>query len=343
MPHYKAYESFQTKKSKDQKKRAKEKNKKIDENLFVSQADSFGVVLEVKYHYAFVLLNDEIIEAYLNKSYSLICNQVLFPGDKVILSKKNNDYIIEHILKRTSLISRVKKDGTKKSANGKAKNIAANIDLAVIVVATGEPFLHTKFIDRYLMILQNSNIPVLLCLNKSDLKTEREKEALAIYQKIGIPIIETSTVNNQGIEELKNYLFGKQAIFVGPSGVGKSSLTNKIMSTTEIKTGHVGLKTKRGRHTTTTSKYYIWNENSSIIDTPGIRSLDVSNFSPLEIQEYFPEFKEWKNACKYKDCLHYHEKEENCKIKEAVKNHLISQERYESYLKILKDVLNEKN
>lgn len=127
MPHYKAYESFQTKKSKDQKKRAKEKNKKIDENLFVSQADSFGVVLEVKYHYAFVLLNDEIIEAYLNKSYSLICNQVLFPGDKVILSKKNNDYIIEHILKRTSLISRVKKDGTKKSANGKAKNIAETL------------------------------------------------------------------------------------------------------------------------------------------------------------------------------------------------------------------------
>ena len=150
-------------------------------------------------------------------------------------------------------------------------------------------------------------------------------------------------MDRTGIEELKDILRGKQAIFVGHSGVGKSSLTNALMDTDEIKTSHVSEKSGKGRHTTTSSKYYIWDENSSIIDTPGIRSLDISNFKPNEIQEYFPEFEDWGGRCKYSNCLHYKEPVEGCMVKQAVKAGIISRERYESYVRILQDVINEKS
>ena len=115
------------------------------------------------------------------------------------------------------------------------------------------------------------------------------------------------------------------------------------MDDNEIKTSHVSNKSKRGRHTTTTSKYYIWNDTSSIIDTPGIRSLDVSSFEPIELQDYFKEFDVWKTKCKYNDCLHFKEPFGSCMVKQAVKSGLISSNRYESYLRIMGDLLNDKD
>ena len=347
MPHYNAYDSFKTKKSIEKKQRAKEKafGKKNDEvdDFITNKCDNYGIVIEVRYDDAYVLLDDEIILAKLRKDINLVCNQVIFPGDKVVVSKDGFNYTITNLIKRTSLLSRTKKDSTRKDDIGLTKNIAANVDLAVIVVAAKEPPLHPKFIDRYLMILQNSDIPAIICLNKCDLKTEEEANILSVYRELGIPVIETSTYKKQGIDELKSYLLNKQAIFVGNSGVGKSSLTNAIMDDVEIKTSHVSDKSKRGRHTTTTSKYYVWNDNSSIIDTPGIRSLDVSSFSPIEIQDYFPELDNWKDKCKYNDCLHYHEPYDSCVVKQEVASGLINRDRFESYLRIMCDVLGEKN
>ncbi len=347
MPHYNAYDSFKTKKSMEKKKRAKEKSlgKKSEniDNFVIDHCDNYGVVIEVRYDDAYVLYNNEIILAKLRKDINLVCNQVVFPGDKVDICNVNKEYIITHLLKRTSVLSRTKKDSTRLNDVGLSKNIAANVDLAVIVVAAQEPPLHPKFIDRYLMILQNSNIPAVICLNKCDLKTPLEEEVLNVYRNLGVIVIETSTYNNTGIDELKQYLKGKQAIFVGNSGVGKSSLTNSIMGDDEIKTSHVSEKSGRGRHTTTTSKYYVWDTNSSIIDTPGIRSLDISSFAPIEVQDYFPEFDGWKDKCKYRDCLHFNEPYESCIVKQGVASGLISQERYESYLRIMSDVLDIKD
>lgn len=347
MPHYNAYDSFKTKKSIEKKQRAKEKafgkKSEIIEDFVVDNCNECGIVIEVRYDDAYVLYNGEIIVSKLRRDINLVCNQTLFPGDKVIISGEKNNYIITNLVKRSSLLSRTKKDSTRKEDVGLTKNIASNVDLAVIVVSAQEPPLHPKFIDRYLMILQNSDIPVIICLNKCDLKTVREDEILEVYRELGIPVIETSTYQNIGISEIKEYLKNKQAIFVGNSGVGKSSLTNAIMDDDEIKTSHVSEKSKRGRHTTTSSKYYIWDENSSIIDTPGIRSLDVSTFSPIEIQDYFPELDNWKKNCKYNDCLHYHESVNDCVVKQGVACGLINRDRYESYLRIMSDVLEEKN
>ena len=346
MPHYDAYNSFKTKKSVEKKQRAKEKalgkKDKIIDDFVIDHDSEYGIVIEVRYDDAYVLLNNEIILAQLRKDINLVCNQVVFPGDKVVISNESSNYVIKNLIKRKSLLSRIKKDSTRKDDVGLTKNVAANIDLAVIVVAAKEPPLHPKFIDRYLMILQNSDIPAIICLNQCDLKTEKD-ELLSVYKKLGIPVIETSASKNIGIDVIKEYLLNKQAILVGNSGVGKSSLVNAIMDDNEITTGHVSNKSKRGRHTTTTSKYYIWNDNSSIIDTPGIRSLDVSSFEPIEVQEYFPEFDNWKNKCKYNDCLHYHEPYESCIVKQGVFGGLINRNRYESYLRIMSDVLGENN
>ena len=347
MPHYNAYDSFKTKKSIEKKKKAKEKafgkNNETTNDFIIECCNTYGIVMEVRYDDAYVLFNNEIILAKLRNDINLVCNQVVFPGDKVVVEKNNDTYIINHLLKRSSILSRTKKDSTRLENIGTTKNIAANVDLAVIVVAAKEPPLHPKFIDRYIMILQNSNIPVIICLNKCDLKSSEDEETLSVYRDLGFTVVETSTYSNIGIDNLKQQLLNKQAIFVGNSGVGKSSLTNAIMGDDEIKTSHVSGKSKRGRHTTTTSKYYIWEDNSSIIDTPGIRSLDVSTFEPMEIQDYFPEFENWKDKCKYSDCLHFNEPYNTCMVKQGVASGLISMNRYESYLRIMGDALDIKD
>lgn len=261
MPHYNSYDSFKTKKSMLKKQRAKERTfdreSREGSSFVINKCDNYGIVIEVRYDDAYVLYNGEVRLAKLRKGINLVCNQVVFPGDKVMIEEDDDTFIIKHLLKRTSVLSRVKKDSTRSNDIGTTKIVAANVDLAIIVVAASEPPLHPKFIDRYLMILQNSNIPVIICLNKCDLKTDKDEEILDVYRRLGISVIETSTYANIGVDELKQYLKGKQAIFVGNSGVGKSSLTNAIMGDGEVKTGQVSDKSKRGRHTTITSKYYV--------------------------------------------------------------------------------------
>ena len=341
MAHYNSYESFKTKKSIKKKEQAKNKSLvKTKDDFVVSKSSNYGIVLEVKYNDIFVIYENVVVKATLRKDLNKIANQVLFVGDKVELIKDDDKYIVKHLIKRNRVLSRTKKDSTKLDDIGKSGVIATNIDIAIIVVSCKAPPLHPKFIDRYLMILQNSNIPAIICLNKCDLKTLEEEKILDIYRKLNIVVIETSTYKMLGIDELKKYLKGKQAIFVGNSGVGKSSLTNALLSDDSIKTSSVSDKSKRGRHTTTSSKYYLWDNNSSIIDTPGIRSLDVSNFNPIEIQQYFPEFKN-SNKCKYSDCLHFHEPINSCFIKQEVINGYININRYISYLRIMSDILNE--
>lgn len=302
--------------------------------------ENTGVVIETRYNDATVLFKGELITAHLKRGLNMVCNQTVFPGDVVVINEEGaNELVINNLVKRNNILARTKKDSTRNSMNaGVNQIIAANIDIAVIVVSAKTPPLHPKFIDRYLMILQDNGISSAICLNKSDLKTEEDEKILDTYRKLNIPVIETSAAQKVGIDELKRILKGRQAIFIGHSGVGKSSLTNALMDSDEIETSHVSSKSGKGRHTTTTSKYYVWDENSSIIDTPGIRSLDVSSFKPEEIKEYFSEFSDWGGRCKYSNCLHFKEPIDSCMVKQAVRAGIITKERYESYVSILKDV-----
>lgn len=347
MAHLERYDSFQTNRAKNKKelrinaKNNKIKNSKNDCSFITTNTKEInGIVIETTYNNATILYNDRLIQAELDKSLNAICNKTIFPGDKVIIKEENNNFIISNILKRKNILTKNKVDSTRLNSNITEQIIAANIDVAVIVVSCNTPPLHPKFIDRYLILLQNSNIEPIICLNKSDLKTNEDEKILEIYRKLGIIIIETSTILNTGIDKLQEYLNNKQAILVGHSGVGKSSLTNALLESDSIKTGKVSDKTGKGKHTTTSSKYYKWNTNSSVIDTPGIRGLDISDFSKEEIKSYFSEFNNLDETCKYNDCMHYKEPTSQCAVKRAVESGLISKSRYDSYIRILTDLEN---
>lgn len=209
MAHYNSYDSFKLKKSINKKNKIKEnllsKTKNIPKDFIVEDNNDTAIIIEVSYNSAWILYNNEVIEAKLRKGINVPCNKIFLPGDKIKLLKEKNNYIIENLIKRKTILTRIKKDSTRVSDNVMAiQSIAANITLAVITVAAKEPPLHPKFIDRYLIILENSNIKPIICLNKCDLKTEKEDKILDVYRNLNIPIIETSTYTHIGIENLKN-------------------------------------------------------------------------------------------------------------------------------------------
>lgn len=294
------------------------KVKKINPN------NNIGIVVEVNLDKVIIFYNNSLHEIIKNKN-------ILYPGDKV--SIKNNKII--NILPRKNILSRNKKDNTSKKEKLNNKVIATNIDLAIIVVSSKEPPLHPKLIDRYIILLKENNIPYIICINKSDLIDKNINKIIKIYEKINIPIIKTSTITKEGIDKLRTLIKNKQSILVGHSGVGKSSLINTLLNKNITKTGK--LSHQKGCHTTTKTKYYKIDEYTSILDTPGIKSLDLSYLKKDSLKNYFEEFIPYNNLCKYKNCLHQDEPISTCKIKQLVKDEQISKERYESYLKILNE------
>jgi ribosome biogenesis GTPase len=348
MAHLRRYDSFQTNRSKAKKERAKIKSgyyggEEYNSDFVVSE-DSVhnAIVVETTRYNVSALYKNNIVSVELSQAINGIPNRLLYPGDKIFLKSEGGKLVVANLIKRTTCLSRIRKDSTRRNDEGNLQIIAANIDIAAIVVSAKKPPLHPKFIDRYLMIIQKNEIEPVIVLNKSDLKEEENERVLKVYRDLGIRVVETSATSGAGILKLKEVLMSKQAIFVGNSGVGKSSLTNAIMDYDEIRVGYVNDKSGKGRHTTTSSKYYIWEKDSSIIDTPGIRSLDVSSFESIEVQDYFPEIHKYSLNCKYSDCLHYKDSIETCGVKQAVQSGLIDEGRYKSYIRIISDLLGDR-
>lgn len=288
--------------------------------------------METNYNYAYVYLNEEIKKVTLNKNIKGILNKIVFVGDHV---KIINNEIIE-ILPRKNTLSRNKVDFTKNSNNLNETIIATNISLALIIASPNNPKLHPRFIDRYIILLSSSLIPYKIVINKSDLLDDESKKIINDFKNNGEDIILTNTITKEGIDELKEIINGKQVIFVGQSGVGKSSLASILTNDDAIKSKSIGDKTKRGRHTTTKSTLYHLNENTFIIDSPGIRAISLKHLSLSDITSYFKEFEDY--PCKYKDCHHLDEPTNTCGVKKALKEGKISKSRYESYEKLIKEL-----
>ncbi len=214
--------------------------------------------------------------------------------------------------------------------------IAANVDLVVIVVSVKSPPLHVRFIDRYLITIDRSGANAALCVNKLDLLTPEERtqefNKLTPYADLGLPIIGCSIETGEGLDEIKNLISGSTCVFVGHSGVGKSSLLNNVASGIAERTGEVSRGYGRGRHTTTWSSLHDLGDGTRIIDTPGIRSLGLKPLSPEELSWHFPEFAGLK--CKFSNCTHLHEPE--CGVKDALGVN-VRPERYETYRRILQE------
>ena len=215
--------------------------------------------------------------------------------------------------------------------------IAANVDLVFLLITIDNPPTFTAFIDRFLVTTRAYRIETVLVFNKIDAYAiEQRAEVLYlkdIYEAIGYQCIEVSATENKNVATLKTLMLDKTCMFVGHSGVGKSTLVNAIEPSLNLKTQEISNQHKQGQHTTTFAEMFDLSFNAKIIDTPGIKGFGVVDMDKYELGDYFPEFFQRKQHCKFNDCLHL--KEPKCAVKEALENDEISWSRYKSYLQIL--------
>ena len=218
--------------------------------------------------------------------------------------------------------------------------LAANVDQCFLIVTIKRPETSTVFIDRFLASAEAYRIPVTLVFNKIDLLTEDyEKEYLegmtTLYSQIGYKCISVSAETGYNVGKLKNELKGKITLLSGNSGVGKSTLINKMFPYLNLKTGEISDAFDTGKHTTTFSEMFPIDDEGYIIDTPGIKGFGTFDMERNEVGHYFKEIFEYSSNCRFNNCTHTHEP--GCAVREAVERHDISESRYNSYLSILED------
>lgn len=217
----------------------------------------------------------------------------------------------------------------------------ANIDQALVVFAVTKPTPHFNLLDRFLVMMERKEIPVVLCFNKKDIATSPEiAELEAIYEKCGYPIVFTSALEQENIEEIRRLLLKKTTAIAGPSGVGKSSLINLLQNQVQMETGTISRKIERGKHTTRHSELIAVDADSYIMDTPGFSSLYVNDFEKEELKYYFREFASYEGQCRFQGCDHVHEP--GCAVKETLEEGKIHPVRYKNYLEMYTELKEKK-
>ena len=266
------------------------------------------------------------------------CTNPVAVGDNVEIELKDDGTaFIRSILPRRNYIIR-----RASNLSREFQILAANIDMAVLVVTLVNPETSTVFIDRFLATAEAYNVPSTIVFNKIDLLTEPEDRELLdaviyLYRSIGYTVVPTSVLTGKGLDELRELLRGKMALFSGNSGVGKSSIINQLVPDAKLKVGDISEVHHTGMHTTTFSEMLDipGDDAGHIIDTPGVKGFGTIDFEKSEIAHYFPEIFKISKECKYSNCTHTHEP--GCAVREAVEDSRISQSRYNSYLSIMED------
>ncbi|MGB3620268.1 MAG: small ribosomal subunit biogenesis GTPase RsgA [Ketobacter sp.] len=258
----------------------------------------------------------------------------LVTGDRVVMRRGQSGYgVIETILPRTSLLSRP-------DPRGNLKPVAANIDFMILVV-TPEPAPSGVLIDRYLVAAELQKIPIKILLNKTDLLNEMNEVAidalLNTYRDIGYPVMECSAKTEQGLAELQLELDQKTSVFVGQSGVGKTSLVNALLPGVNARVGALSEGSKLGRHTTTNARLFHFPFGGDLIDSPGIREFGLWHLDPDKVIEGFRDFDPWRFECRFRDCRHL--QEPGCALHQAVENGKIERQRVENYFSIREALL----
>lgn len=263
-------------------------------------------------------------------------------GDKVeVRPSESGDSYITAITPRHNYIIRKSSNLSKE-----AHIIAANIDSACLVVTLFHPVTSTTFIDRFLVTAEAYGIPAIIVINKTDLckgDAEREEYLEAVtylYTSIGYTVVHTSAETGEGIDELRGFLAGKTTLLSGNSGVGKSTLINRLIPELNLRTAAISTVHDTGMHTTTFSEMFeLPAPGGYIIDTPGVKGFGTVDINKNEVAHYFPEIFKISVDCKYNNCTHTHEP--GCAVRHAVEHSLISRSRYNSYLSILEDTIGE--
>ena len=244
-------------------------------------------------------------------------------GDKVLFQKtKHDDAIVTAIYPRDNELKR------------QDKLIAANIDQLWLVVAI-EPHYEFELIDRYLIMAENSNLPIGIIVNKIELSTNKSKTEndFLNYQSLGYDVHFLSVKKQTNLDFFKEQLVNKSHIFLGQSGVGKSSLINSLIPDLQLRVNEISSKSKLGKHTTTNTTIYHIPSGGDLIDSPGVREFQLDSLTELEIKSGFKEFRALSDACRFRDCRHINEP--NCAVKESLDQGKINPNRYQSYLNIL--------
>ncbi len=205
----------------------------------------------------------------------------------------------------------------------------ANIDQGMLVFAFASPKPNLRLLDRFLVNMRSLDIPVAVCFNKSDLSGDEESKIREMYAGCGCALYFISAINGIGIGEIREHLKGKLTVLAGPSGVGKSSIVNRLQSEVEMETGDISKKLGRGRHTTRRAELIAVGEDGYVIDTPGFTSLEIQQIAKEDLQYYYPEFEPYLGQCRYNVCCHLNEPD--CAVKEAVSRGDIHPGRYDTY------------
>lgn len=215
--------------------------------------------------------------------------------------------------------------------------IASNIDNLIIVCSTKNPDFNNRTLDRFIVLGESSGVVSIIILNKMDLINPSEfNHWINLYTNIGYKVIKTSIIDKTGIKEFKSVLIGNKNLISGPSGAGKSSLLNSAFPGLNLKTKKISRFTEKGVHTTVTSNMIPINENTYVIDTPGLREVDPYGIKKEDLGFYFREFKRFMYDCRFNTCTHLHEPD--CAVINAVRQGKISPERYNSYLRLLETI-----
>ena len=239
-------------------------------------------------------------------------------GDMVEITVEKGKGMVEKILPRK---------------NKFVRPAVANIDALVVFAANVNPVTEPFLIDRVAAIAGDQEVPVYLCVNKCDL--DPAMDLVRIYENAGFPVIRTSAETGEGVEKLRQLLQGKLTAFTGNSGVGKSSILNRLAPELKLATGEVSEKLGRGRHTTRHVELYRLGENTYVADTPGFSSFDTDQMEVIlkeNLQYSFPDFGKYIGKCRFDDCSH--RKEPDCAVRTAFENGEIEKSRYDSYLKL---------
>ncbi len=212
----------------------------------------------------------------------------------------------------------------------------ANVEQVIIVIAAKDPEVNMLLLQKILVYAEYIDLNIVICINKIDLDLEGEYESIIeMLKSVPYNVLKTSATQKYGIDDLAKILFNKVSVFAGPSGVGKSSLLNAISPDLRLKTGLVSDKTKRGTHTTRHTELMKLKLGGMIVDTPGFSSFDMIKMEVDELKFYYPEFKNYSN-CRFLSCVH--DKEPDCKVKDAVLKGYIHKDRYDSYIQILNEL-----
>ncbi|GAA0562090.1 small ribosomal subunit biogenesis GTPase RsgA [Halomonas salifodinae] len=257
----------------------------------------------------------------------------LVTGDRVIWRAANDGSGV--------VVARGERDSVleRPDARGQLKPVAANIDQILIVFAV-EPAPHANLIDRYLVAAEATGIAPVLVLNKTDLLPEGGGELMTLlgqYQALGYPVVTTTTAEEHGLDALRARLAGRTSVFVGQSGVGKSSLIDRLLPDETLRIGALSEDSRKGTHTTTTARLYAFDNDDSeageLIDSPGIREFGLTHLDAQQVTEGFVEFRDLLGHCRFRDCRH--QQEPGCALLEAVERGEIRAARFASYRRIL--------